>query len=687
MNKNALRLEINELVNTYKEDLFFGDEIEILSNRILSLESSIAVTGQFSVGKSALLNALLGEEILSTRRIESTKILTRIRSCPSREEAKVTLTYLKGDSRSFPIEDIEDLEKYTTFQGGEVTDQLTAVDLYWPVSFLNEELVLVDTPGANSVTKSAFQTTRTQLKKSSAILYLFNGQKGLETTDHELLKEFISDGKKVFLVGTHIDRIDVSKDWDAVVKSAQSNLQEISDLDIIGVSSIWGLQGKIESNDILLSESNITTLEAVLGDYMASGDYHRADLRSIESDYMKLLMEIKQVEEDQLDEEREIEEERERRRERLIAITELDYADVETYGKTLLRRREGSVREMGSRLEEGVLRDGKDILHTVTASYATFSQQLNSKMQELAYGIIDVESLKHDYINHLNHVEQIYLEWGETIEASGHQFVEAFEAEVKRADKTFLHAMKTMENDVDIQWDHFDSILMSIAFEPMRLDIDLTDFEVYESQVDKEESKRTKLKTKLSTVEKEQQQIDKTLDEQVSEVENNKKSTLYDLGERPEPERRYRETGFWLWKKSVPDGYDYTRPNRWDERYREMTTVYEQDLARINEVNRDLSIKNEKKRTRTLKEIDEFEEEVHSKRRAFLSALYSIINDQSKIVRETHNERLNDVRQEWERLITIQEERHSTHLQTIEDKFVKFMNDSKQTAIKKIRVL
>ncbi|HCV52936.1 MAG TPA: hypothetical protein DGL70_06195, partial [Exiguobacterium sp.] len=103
--------------------------------------------------------------------------------------------------------------------------------------------------------------------------------------------------------------------------------------------------------------------------------------------------------------------------------------------------------------------------------------------------------------------------------------------------------------------------------------------------------------------------------------------------------------------------------------------------------NRDLSIKNEKKRTRTLKEIDELEEQIHSKRRAFLSALYSIINDQAKIVRETHNERLNDIRYEWERLLNIQEERHSTHLQTIEDKFVKFVNDSKQTAIKKIKVL
>ena len=687
MNKIELKLEIEKLVDKYNDDLFFGEELEILSERIQSLESSIAVTGQFSVGKSALLNALLGDEILSTRRIESTKVLTRIRSCPSREEAKVELTYLQGDSRTFPIEGIKDLEKYTTFQGDEVTDRLAFVDLYWPVSFLNEELVLVDTPGANSLTKSAFQTTRMQLKKSSAILYLFNGQKGLEMTDFELLKEFSSDGKKVFLVGTHIDRMEGIDEWNEVVKDVQSNLKDTSEFDIIGVSSIWGLQGKVESNNALLNASNIQYLESVLDDYMTSGEYHQADLRSIENDYTNLLFEIEAVEKDQLNTAHEIEEERKRRRERLIAITELDYADVETYGKTLLRKREGSVRDMGSRLEEDLLRNGKDILHQVTEAYTSLSCIMNVEMEALAEGKTNIEALKHDYIKHLNHVEQIYVDWGKEIEASGHQFVLAFEAEVKKADKTFLHAMKTMENNIDIQWNSFDSILMSIAFEPLRLDIDLTDFEVYESQVDKEESKRTRLKTKLSTVKKEQHQIAKTLDKQVSEVENKKRSTLSDLKERPKPERQYRETGMWFWKKTVPDGYDYSKQNRWDERYREMTTDYEQDLDRIKEVNRDLSIKNEKKRTRTLKEIDELEEQIHSKRRAFLSALYSIINDQAKIVRETHNERLNDIRYEWERLLNIQEERHSTHLQTIEDRFVKFVNDSKQTAIKKIKVL
>ncbi|MGR5962310.1 dynamin family protein [Bacillus paranthracis] len=52
---------------------FFGEEIQVLHNRINSITSSIVAVGQFSVGKSELLNALLGEKLLASRRMESTK--------------------------------------------------------------------------------------------------------------------------------------------------------------------------------------------------------------------------------------------------------------------------------------------------------------------------------------------------------------------------------------------------------------------------------------------------------------------------------------------------------------------------------------------------------------------------------------------------------------------------------------
>ena len=134
------------------------------------------VIGQFSVGKSALLNALLGDELLSTRRIESTKVLTRIRYCAPNQKPSILLQFQHGSSEEISVNDLSELEKYTTFQGTGITDELRFVDVFWPLPFLDEQLMLEDTPGANSLTATAFSTT----EEASAVYYLFNGQKGID---------------------------------------------------------------------------------------------------------------------------------------------------------------------------------------------------------------------------------------------------------------------------------------------------------------------------------------------------------------------------------------------------------------------------------------------------------------------------------------------------------------------------
>lgn len=196
MNKSELSERISLLLNKYKDDLFFGEEIQVLHSRINSITSSIVAVGQFSVGKSELLNALLGEKLLASRRMESTKVTTRIHKCMNDEMRNIVLHYKTGEKKELPITDVSVLDQYTTFQGRGEEEELEFVDVYWPLQFLDNQLFLVDTPGANSLTEEAFIVTEKELEKASSVLYLFNGQKGIDQTDLSLLKDLMNRRKK-----------------------------------------------------------------------------------------------------------------------------------------------------------------------------------------------------------------------------------------------------------------------------------------------------------------------------------------------------------------------------------------------------------------------------------------------------------------------------------------------------------
>ena len=326
----------------YADDLFFGEELQLLHERLHSIHSSIVVIGQFSVGKSALLNALLGDELLSTRRIESTKVLTRIRYCAPNQKPSIILQFQDGSSEEISVNDLSELEKYTTFQGTGITDELRFVDVFWPLPFLDEQLMLVDTPGANSLTATAFSTTEEALREASAVIYLFNGQKGIDQTDYQLLKSLIDKQKRIFLVATHVDDL-TSDDWTLVERNARQKLDEhvlgLGKTKIYPVSAIKALQGKQQKNDDLYVESQLGALEADLFAYMDKHEYEIATLTSISYDVDVLLNEIAHAEAEQEGLVAEEEQERKQRLERLIAVTRLQYQDVLLQGEKLIKER------------------------------------------------------------------------------------------------------------------------------------------------------------------------------------------------------------------------------------------------------------------------------------------------------------------------------------------------------------
>lgn len=686
--KNSLIKEVKAYIKEYENDIFWGLELEFLLKRLEAMESSIAVVGQFSVGKSALLNALLGEEFLSTRKVESTKIITRIRNCEKKKDARIVLTNLDGEESVLPLKNAKDIQKYTTFQGEEITDSLKYVDVYWPVNFLNKELVLIDTPGANSITASAFKTTQQQLKSSSAIIYLFMGTKGLDKEDYILINEYVKNKKKLFLVGTQIDRLS-KEQWNEVVTEVTNEIEKLgisNDLEIVGISSVEALQAKRENNDELLMKSNISKLEEILFSYMDSKEYEKSEIRSIEHDYLQLVNEIELANEELLQVEEVAAADRKRRLDRLIALTEKEYLDVEQFGSMLIKNRTTQLDVLNVKNRNELMELGNEVLKSVEKQYVDFQNIIKSQLNN-ATEFSSVDEVKNTYIKHLNEIEVIYAKWDRYLEQFGQKYVDELEEEIHKQDVQFAEKLKIIETNIEIAWEEFDVILHDLKMKPLKLAVDLTDFNLYETNKSKLVDKTDVLKKKISENEKKERELKKEKQSESKEALNDKKNEESSLGSKPEPKEIYKTKGILFWKREEFMGYDYSKQERWDERMSRIQESYQQKMTEINNnyLNKQKEIK--EKQSEFQYQLEELEDADEVESQELFGALFATVSNQRTIVKEQHSDQVNKMKLEWKILSEVQEERCYNHIQNIEENFREFVMKSKNNAINSLQVL
>ncbi|KAH3734039.1 uncharacterized protein LOC127851083 isoform X2 [Dreissena polymorpha] len=158
-------LDIHQKILKNKEDF---------SNK----KCSIVVTGETSAGKSSFLNLLLGEVVLHSSLLCSTRRLCHIHSIPAGSQWYFEVTmedgsiiphkkYEKNDKEKF----VKDLEECVTSKDTSVQK----VDIYWHVPLLgdNTHVTLVDSPGIGD-NQELSEELLNYLPNASALIFVIN---------------------------------------------------------------------------------------------------------------------------------------------------------------------------------------------------------------------------------------------------------------------------------------------------------------------------------------------------------------------------------------------------------------------------------------------------------------------------------------------------------------------------------
>ena len=295
------------------------DNLQVLCQNWEQERFEIVVVGEFSTGKSTFINALLQREILPSKVTPTTATVNFIRhlsELPNHTgEPVAKVVYKDGKEIEVPYLELPD---YVTEMSKKlkVSEQIHHVDLYVESPYLENGVVLVDTPGLQALNPEHEKITKAQIKKSNASILLFNMEQPGKLTEIKFLRDLSDSIDRIFFVANRLDGVPLDQ-VDEVKQQLEKALREndYQQIDekravIYPVSALQALKARDtsvvtkhweqEPADKLIKDSKFLLFEQRLESYLFEGektkDFLDVPFAAIEHFYAQLIEQLEQYE-------------------------------------------------------------------------------------------------------------------------------------------------------------------------------------------------------------------------------------------------------------------------------------------------------------------------------------------------------------------------------------------------------
>ena len=227
---------------------------------------NLALIGQFSRGKTSLMNAILGIDRLPTGIIPLTSVITSV-AYGSVEHVRLRYT------KSFMDEDVPlaSLPQYVTQQGNPGNAKgIREAEVQLPAEILRRGFHFVDTPGLGSAIEENTRTTKSYLPEADAYLLVTSFDSPLSGEEIRFLREVSSSSRCVFVVLNKQDMINDQERGEAVeyVRGKLDATFEQNAPKLFSVSARQALAAKQAHDSQGLEASGILSLEHELVDFL-----------------------------------------------------------------------------------------------------------------------------------------------------------------------------------------------------------------------------------------------------------------------------------------------------------------------------------------------------------------------------------------------------------------------------------
>lgn len=278
--------KMSDIACQYSDGLKYGKKIREIADRMVSRQYRVAVIGEFKKGKSSLINALLGTDLLPTDILPMTAAITHV---IYGEIKKIVIKYKNGSEEERTVEQLIDFATKYDKEKEQTARSIREIEVRYPSVFCKNHIEIVDTPGMNDNDEMS-AITLSVLGDIDAAIMVISAKTPLSMTEQNLILTMIEEPgiHHIVFVVTHIDVVsDEAEEQDRLIAFIRNRIGDdllrraeekftqddalrgkarsiLQNPDIFGVSSTQAMMGFVQDREDLLDLSRFPRFKRAL---------------------------------------------------------------------------------------------------------------------------------------------------------------------------------------------------------------------------------------------------------------------------------------------------------------------------------------------------------------------------------------------------------------------------------------